>query len=62
MRNICPDSIKRQWYSSERWLRNQIERKYDARMDYSLPELTGPLPSAGVATPPDIDIVKYLTH
>lgn len=56
------DSTKRQWYASERWLRNQIERKYDARMDYSLPELTGPKPSAGVETPPDIDIVSFLTH
>ncbi len=54
------DSNKREWYAHEQWLRNQIERKYDARMDYSLGELTGPKPSAGEATAPDIDIVRYL--
>lgn len=56
------DSTKRQWYANEHWLRNQIDRKYDARMDYSLAELNGPKPSAGVETPPDVDIVHYLTH
>lgn len=54
------DQIKRSWYEAEKWLRYQSERKYDARMDYSLPELTGPLPGAGIATPPDVDIVGYL--
>lgn len=57
----CPDGAnKRAWYSQERWLRNQIERRYDARMDYSLEELTGPLPGAGVAESPDVDIVSFL--
>ncbi|MGZ3824799.1 MAG: hypothetical protein ACXVCR_07570, partial [Bdellovibrio sp.] len=57
----CQDSAeKRQWYENEKWLRYQNERRYDARMDYSLRELTGPLPGAGIATPPDIDIVGYL--
>lgn len=51
---------KRSWYEKEKWLRNQTERRYDARMDFSLPELTGPLPGAGIATPPDVDIVGYL--
>lgn len=54
------DANKRQWYEREQWLRNQWERRYDARMDYSLSELTGPLPGVGLATPPDIDIVGYL--
>ncbi len=54
------DSNKRQWYDQERWLRNQWERRYDARMDYSLPELRGPLPGAGIADTPDVDIVSYL--
>lgn len=54
------DANKRAWYAAEKWLRYQSERKYDARMDYSLNELKGPLPSAGVASPEDIDIVGYL--
>lgn len=56
------DSTKRQWYQGEKWIRNQIERRYDAKMDFSLPELTGPLPGVGVANPPDTDIAAFLSH
>ncbi|MBO9665901.1 MAG: hypothetical protein J7501_03735 [Bdellovibrio sp.] len=55
------DANKRAWYNQERWLRYQWERRYDVRMDFSLPELNGPKPGAGIANPPDIDIVRYLT-
>lgn len=54
------DANKTAWYQAEKWLRYQSERRYDARMDYSLSELKGPLPSAGIAAPEDIDIVGYL--
>lgn len=54
------DANKREWFSRERWLRYQWERRYDARMDYSLDELTGPKPGAGLATPPNVDIISYL--
>lgn len=56
------DANKREWYKREVWLRNQIDRVYDVRMDYSLSELTGPKPGVGVANPPDVDIVKYLSN
>ncbi|WII73373.1 hypothetical protein QJS83_05750 [Bdellovibrio sp. 22V] len=57
----CQDSQnKRQWYAREKWLRNQWERRYDARMDFSLEELNGPKPGAGIAQAPDVDIVSYL--
>jgi hypothetical protein len=57
----CRDSEnKRQWYAREKWIRNQIERFYDAKMNYSLDQLTGPKPGAGVANPPDVDILKLL--
>lgn len=57
----CTDDMnKRQWYERQQWLRNQHERTYDARMDYSLSELTGPLPGVGIANPPNIDIINYL--
>lgn len=54
------DENKLAWYRAEIWLRNQIERRYDARMDYSLSELDGPKPGVGVAQPPDVDIIRYL--
>jgi hypothetical protein len=54
------DSNKRAWYDAEKWLRYQSERRYDARMDFSLGELKGPMPGAGIAAPADIDIVGYL--
>lgn len=57
----CPDGqTKRDWYAAEQGLRNQIERTYDARMDFSLEQLRKPGPGKGVATPPDTDIVGYL--
>lgn len=56
------DANKREWYRRQRWLRYQSERKYDAKMDYSLEQLVGPLPSAGVAAPEDVDIVKFLIN
>lgn len=59
----CKDNTnKREWFKREVWLRNQIERVYDVRMDYTLDELTGPKPGVGVANPPDVDIVKYLSQ
>ena len=59
----CKDNAnKREWFKREVWLRNQIERVYDVRMDYTLEELTGPKPGVGVANPPDVDVVKYLSQ
>lgn len=56
------DATKREWFKREVWLRNQIDRVYDVRMDYRLSELTGPKPGVGVANPPDVDVVKYLSN
>jgi hypothetical protein len=59
--STCPDStLKIAWYLAEQKLRNQLERTYDARMDYSLAELNTPGPGKGVDTPPDIDVRAYL--
>ncbi len=55
------DSIKAAWYVAEQNLRNQIDRTYDARMDFGLDELKlGPGPGKGVGIPPDIDVRTYL--
>ncbi len=55
----CADGdVKSAWYDAEQNLRNQIERTYDARMDYSLSELQARQPGAAVA--PDTDVRAYL--
>ena len=56
------DATKSEWYAAEQALRNQIDRTYDARMDFTLYDLKqGAGPGKGVATPPDIDARGYLT-
>jgi hypothetical protein len=57
----CPDGAnKKAWYEAERFLRNQIDRTYDARMDFGLDELKTPGPGKGVATPPETDVRGWL--
>jgi hypothetical protein len=57
----CPDNtLKIAWYEAERALRNQIDRAYEARMDFTLAELKEPGPGKGVAAPPDTDARKLL--
>jgi hypothetical protein len=55
----CRDgAVKRAWYEAEQKLRNQIDRRYEAEMDFSLRELqTG---KGGVASSPDTDTRSYL--
>jgi hypothetical protein len=56
------DRTKTEWYAAEQSLRNQIDRTYDARMDFTLADLKlGAGPGRGVASPPDIDARGYLT-
>lgn len=63
MLSCADNSIKQQWYLAEQRLRNQIERKYDARMDFKLSDLLlGKANGTGVDTAPDVDIMNYLTH
>lgn len=60
----CGDNAtKAAWYDAEKFLRNQMDRTYDARMDFALAELkSGPGPGKGVALPPDIDVRAYLSR
>ncbi|MDE2184309.1 MAG: hypothetical protein KGJ78_14915 [Alphaproteobacteria bacterium] len=58
----CPDNaLKKAWYEAEHNLRNQIDRTYEARMDFTLTELKEPGPGKGVAEPPDTDARKLLS-
>ncbi len=59
--STCTDSAtKRAWYAAEQHLRNQLDRTYDAQMDFALDELGDPGPGKGVANPPDTDTRGYL--
>ncbi|GAA0571038.1 hypothetical protein [Rhizomicrobium electricum] len=50
------DADKRAWYDAEQPLRNQIDRTYDARMDFTLEDLHH---QPAIATP-DTDVEGYL--
>ncbi len=57
----CSDGATKQaWYAAEQHLRNQLDRTYEARMDFSLEELGTPGDGKGVADPPDVDVRAYL--
>lgn len=57
----CRDgALKRRWYEAEQGLRNQLERSYEMRMDFSLDELEARLPGTGPASPPDTDTRAFL--
>jgi hypothetical protein len=61
--STCRDSpLKLAWYAAEQKLRNQLDRTYDARMDFALGELTAPGDGKGVATAPDIDVLAFLNR
>ena len=53
-------AAKQAWYAAEQSLRNQIDRTYDAQMDFTLGELGEPGPGKGVASPPDARALR--TH
>jgi formylglycine-generating enzyme required for sulfatase activity len=57
----CRDGSEKQaWYAAEQNLRNQIDRTYDARMDFTLADLQTPGRGKGVANPPDVDVRSFL--
>jgi len=54
------DAVKSVWYAGEQGLRNQIDRTYDARMDFTIDQLRTSGPGRGAADPPDTDVQGYL--
>jgi hypothetical protein len=57
----CRDGPDKQaWYAAEQNLRNQLDRAYDAQMDFTREELLVPGPGKGVVAAPDIDARAYL--
>ena len=53
-----PDKMR--WYHNQQYPPNQIERRYDDRMDFTVDELSALQPGNGVAEPPDIDVIGFL--
>jgi hypothetical protein len=57
----CTDGAdKADWYAAEQRLRNQIERTYDVRMNFSLADLRRKAPGSGVDQPPAFDVLELL--
>ena len=55
----CRDGpTKRAWYGAEQRLRNQIDRTYEAQMDFSLSDLQAG--AGGAPSPPDTDARAFL--
>ena len=59
--STCHDnSTKLAWFEAEQFLRNQLDRSYDVKMGFSLPQLQAHVPGSGIPTPPDVDLRSYL--
>ena len=59
--STCPDGpLKRAWYAAQKSLRNQLDRTYEARMDWSLADLETGDQRIGVKEAPDTDVRSYL--
>jgi hypothetical protein len=57
----CTDgSEKADWYAAEQRLRNQIDRTYDVRMNFSLADLRRRAQGSGVDDPPHVDVLELL--
>ncbi len=54
------NSNKNYWYSQEQFLRNQIDRRFDVRMNYRAEDLSKLRPGVGTANPPETDLVGFL--
>jgi hypothetical protein len=48
------------WYAAQQRLRNQIDRTYDTRMDFTVKELEARGPGTGTDHPPDVDVKRVI--
>ncbi len=53
---------KERWYDAMQRLRNQIDRTYDARMDFTVRQLEDAVPGSGVDTAPDVDVKHVIDN
>lgn len=55
-------SGKNRWYEAQQRLRNQVDRTYEARMDFTAKDLEGKAPGSGTDTPPDVDVKRTIDN
>jgi len=66
LESCTDDELKTRWYKAQQFLRNQAERTYDVRMDFTLEQLQSPAAAKaesgglGVEEPADADMRAYL--
>ncbi len=53
---------KNRWYEALQRLRNQIDRTYDARMDFTAKDLEARVYGSGVDNPPDVDLKRLIDY
>jgi hypothetical protein len=59
----CRDNKNKQdWYAAQARLRNQIERTYEVRMDFTIAELRAKKDGSGVDEPPTVNMREFLTR
>ncbi len=51
---------KNRWYTAMQRLRNQIDRTYEARMDFTVQQLESRAPGSGTDIVPDIDVRRVI--
>jgi hypothetical protein len=52
--------VKERWYQGLQRLRNQIDRTYDARMDFTVKDLEMKVPGSGIDSAPDVDVKRVI--
>ncbi len=66
LESCTDDAEKTRWYKAQQFLRNQAQRTYDVRMDFTLDALKPPMVASpeegglGVEAPADADLRAYL--
>ncbi len=66
LESCTDDPEKTRWYNAQQFLRNQAQRTYDVRMDFTVDELKPPMVASpdegglGVEAPADADLRAYL--
>ena len=53
---------KNRWYTAMQRLRNQVDRTYEARMDFTVRDLESKIAGSGSDNAPDIDVMKVIDN
>ncbi len=54
--------VKERWYAAMQRLRNQIDRTYDARMDFTVRDLENKVRGSGSDQVPDVDVKRVIDN